>query len=91
MIQRELIYKIANNMGVKPEETRKFLKGFTQAILAAVKDEKTISMELGTFKVVDRPAHKGRNPQTGEEIDIPACKVVRFTPSKALREAANSK
>lgn len=91
MIQRELIYKIANNMSVKPEEVRKFLKGFTQAILAAVKDEKTISTELGTFKVLDRPAHKGRNPQTGEEMDIPACKVVRFSAGKALREATNSK
>ena len=41
---------------------------------------------FGSFKVVERKARKGRNPQTGKEIQIPASKAVRFTPSKALKE-----
>jgi DNA-binding protein HU-beta len=42
---------------------------------------------FGTFKVADRKARKGRNPQTGEEIDIAASKVPKFVAGKALKEA----
>ena len=42
---------------------------------------------FGTFKVAERKARKGRNPQTGEEIDIPASKVPKFVAGKALKEA----
>ena len=41
---------------------------------------------FGSFKVVNRKARKGRNPQTGEEIQIPASKSVKFTPGKTLKE-----
>ena len=42
---------------------------------------------FGTFKVVERKARKGKNPQTGEEIDIAARKVPKFVPGKALKKA----
>ena len=42
---------------------------------------------FGTFKVAERKARKGRNPQTGEEIDIAASKVPKFAAEKALKEA----
>jgi DNA-binding protein HU-beta len=41
---------------------------------------------FGTFAVTKRPRRKGRNPQTGESITIPARKVPRFTAGKALKE-----
>jgi len=41
---------------------------------------------FGSFKVVERKARKGRNPRTGQEIQIPASKAVKFTPSKTLKE-----
>lgn len=44
---------------------------------------------FGTFKVAERKARKGRNPQTGEEIYISASKVPKFVPGKALKEAVN--
>ena len=44
---------------------------------------------FGTFKVVERKARKGRNPQTGEEIDIEGSKAPQFTAGKALKEAVN--
>jgi len=44
---------------------------------------------FGTFEVRDRAARKGRNPQTGEVIDIAAAKVPAFKAGKALREAVN--
>ena len=42
---------------------------------------------FGSFKVVERKARKGRNPRTGEELQIPASKAVKFTPGKSLRES----
>jgi DNA-binding protein HU-beta len=42
---------------------------------------------LGKLKAVAKPAHKGRNPSTGEEIDIPARTAVKFSAAKALKDA----
>lgn len=44
---------------------------------------------FGTFKVEERAARKGRNPATGQEIDIPASKTVKFTPSSVLKDEIN--
>jgi len=59
-------------------------------ITKAMKTGNTVTLVgFGTFKVVERKARKGRNPQTGEEIDIKASKAPKFTPGKALKEAVN--
>ncbi len=56
----------------------------------SVKTGDTVTLVgFGAFKVVQRKARKGRNPQTGEEIDIKASKAPKFTPGKALKEAVN--
>ena len=54
----------------------------------ARKDGKYTIGTLGTFTMSMRPARKGRNPRTGEEIQIKASKSLRFRPSSALKEAA---
>lgn len=46
---------------------------------------------FGTFKVEERAARKGRNPSTGQEIDIPASKTVKFIPSSVLKDEINGK
>ena len=51
------------------------------------KEEKIQLIGFGTFEVRDRAARKGRNPQTGEEIDIAASKVPAFKAGKELKEA----
>ena len=48
--------------------------------------EKVAVPNFGTFQVSERPARKGRNPATGETIQIRASKSVRFKPSKSLKE-----
>jgi DNA-binding protein HU-beta len=45
---------------------------------------------LGSFKVQERRARRGRNPRTGRELKIPAKKAIRFTPARALKEKLNS-
>ena len=58
------------------------------SIIGALEKGETVSLiGFGTFKVADRKARKGRNPQTGEEIDIAASKVPKFVAGKALKEA----
>jgi DNA-binding protein HU-beta len=57
-------------------------------IAGALKKGESIAVRgFGTFKVLKRAARKGRNPQTGKEIKIPASKTVKFTVGKALKES----
>jgi DNA-binding protein HU-beta len=58
------------------------------SIIKALENGDSVSLVgFGTFKVAERKARKGRNPQTGEEIDIAASKVPKFIAAKALKEA----
>jgi DNA-binding protein HU-beta len=60
------------------------------SISNALKKGDTVSLVgFGSFKVVKRKARKGRNPQTGEEINIKASNAPKFTPGRALKEAVN--
>jgi DNA-binding protein HU-beta len=62
--------------------------GLFRIIASTLKKGDTLSIQgFGSFKVVVRKARKGRNPRTGEEINIPASKAVKFTPGKALKES----
>ena len=54
---------------------------------ASLKNGDAVSIfGFGSFKVVHRKARQGRNPRTGEDIQIPASKAVKFTAGKALKE-----
>ena len=58
------------------------------SITKALENGESVSLiGFGTFKVAERKARKGRNPQTGEEIYIAASKVPKFVAGKALKEA----
>lgn len=62
-----------------------------KGIKGAKKDGKFTIGTFGTFMVTKRPARKGRNPRTGEEIKIKASKSLRFRPSANLKAAAGIK
>ena len=88
MNKQELITAVSTKTGLtKGEKT-------VNALLKIVSDELVASGQislngLGTFVVVHRGAHPGRNPRTGEQISIPASKTVRLSPSKKLKDAVN--
>jgi DNA-binding protein HU-beta len=76
--------------------TKKEAKAAVDCILETItkslerrKSEPVTLIGFGTFKVNNRKARKGRNPQTGEIIKIKASRVVRFVPGKALKEKLN--
>jgi DNA-binding protein HU-beta len=63
---------------------------FTAIRDAAIKGEDVSLPGFGKFKVQDKPARTGRNPRTGEAVDIAATKKLAFQPAKALKDALAS-
>ena len=73
-------------------KTKKDAQAAVDAVLSTItkaleKGDAVSLVGFGTFKVSERKARKGRNPQTGKEIDIAASKVPRFIAGKGLKEA----
>ena len=88
MNKAELVEEVTNQTGVTKRASRKAVDAMTSVISDTLaRGEKVTLVGFGTFKVMERKARKGRNPQTGEEIQIPARKVPKFRPGKSLREA----
>ncbi|MGQ9571275.1 MAG: HU family DNA-binding protein [Thermodesulfovibrionales bacterium] len=88
MTKTELIDKIASGAGLTKADAEKALNATLNAIKVALKKgQKVTLIGFGTFSVAKRKARKGRNPQTGEELKIPATKVPKFTAGKTLKEA----
>ena len=87
MNKGDLINEVAQVVSTK-KEAQEAVDCVFSSITKAMKTGDTVTLVgFGTFKVTQRKARKGRNPQTGEEIDIKASKAPKFTPGKALKEA----
>lgn len=88
MNKTELINEVAARTEVTRKDAEKAVNAFFNAIESALKSgDKVQLIGFGTFEVRDRQARKGRNPQTGEEIDVPAARVPAFKAGKALKDA----
>jgi DNA-binding protein HU-beta len=88
MNKAELIQEIATKAGVKVKEAEDLLDALISATESTLaKGDKVAITGFGTFAVSHRKARKGRNPQTGKEIKIPASKTPRFTAGKALKDS----
>ena len=90
MNQSELIEKVAQATQLKQAAAGQAVKAVVNAILDALIAGDAVRVSgLGTFNVAERPARKGRNPQSGETIKIAARKAVRFRGAKAVKDALN--
>lgn len=90
MNKSQLIAKIAEKSELNPKDAGKALDGLTQAVSDALANGEDVTLVgFGTFKVTERKAKKGRNPATGEAIQIPAKKAPIFKAGKALKDAVN--
>jgi DNA-binding protein HU-beta len=91
MNKEELVAAIAEITEFSKADSKRFLEAFTEATTRALTDGETLQLVgFATFSVGDRAERKGRNPQTGKEITIPASKVVKFSAGKQLKEAVNN-
>ena len=87
MNKSDLVKEVSNVVTTKKEA-----QAAVEAVLSAITEslgrgEEVTLVGFGTFKVANREARKGRNPQTGEEMMIEAKRVPKFVPGKALKEA----
>ncbi len=90
MNQSELIEKVAETADLEKAEAGRVVDSVLEAISAALKGQEKVSLQgLGIFDITDRKARQGRNPATGEVIQIAATKSIKFRPSKSLKDAVS--
>lgn len=90
MNKTDLIDKIAAGADISKAKAKDALEAMLDAVTASLKDGDAVQLVgFGTFKVSERAARIGRNPQTGAEIQIAASKVPSFSAGKALKDAIN--
>lgn len=88
MNKTDLINSVVEKSELTKKDATKAVDSVFEAITDALTDgDKVQLIGFGNFEVRERAARKGRNPQTGEEIDIAASKVPAFKPGKALKDA----
>jgi DNA-binding protein HU-beta len=88
MNRRELVKAVAEYTGQEPRAVEGALRGFETVVAASIgKGEPVVLSGFAKFARVDRKARMGRNPATGEAIQIKASKKVAFRAAKELKEA----
>lgn len=90
MNKSELIEAMADSADISKAAAGRALEGMIEGITGALKKGDTVSVVgFGTFVVRERAARTGRNPKTGEAIEIKASKSPAFKAGKALKDAVN--
>jgi len=90
MRKPELAAAIAEKAGLTKEKASQVITAFTDEIADAMANNDTVTLiGFGTFSQRNRNARTGKNPQTGEALQIPASKTVGFKPGKSLKDAVN--
>ena len=92
MNKTELIAAVAEQAELSKKDAEKALKAFVDIVGEELKKgEKVQLVGFGTFEVSERPERAGRNPQTGEVMQIAASKTPKFKAGKALKDLVNVK
>ena len=92
MNKQELIDQVVKKTGQSKGSVTETLDAVTEAIKAAVAGGDTIQLVgFGSFSRGERAAREGRNPKTGETLQIPAANTVKFTAGKAFKDVVNAK
>ncbi|MFD1885093.1 HU family DNA-binding protein [Paenibacillus wenxiniae] len=87
MNKTDLITQVVEKTDLQKKDATKAVEAVFEAISDALQSgDKVQLVGFGNFEVRERSARKGRNPQTGEEIEIPASKIPAFKPGKALKD-----
>ncbi len=90
MNKSELIDSVAGAADLSKASAGRALDAMLEAITGALKEsDQVVLVGFGTFSVKERAARTGRNPQTGEPIEIKAANIPNFKAGKALKDAVN--
>jgi len=88
MNKAQLVEEVVTQTGLTKRAAREAVDTATSVITDALaRRDKVTLVRFGTFQVMERKARRGRNPQTGQTIQIPMKKVPKFVAGKKLREA----
>lgn len=88
MNKAQLVEEVVSRTGLTKRAAREAVDTATSVITDALaRRDKVTLVGFGTFQVMERKARIGRNPRTGQSIQIPTKKVAKFRPGKGLREA----
>lgn len=88
MNKGQLIEQVAQKAGLTKAAAEKAINAYNETVADALANgEEVAILGFGSFKVAERSAREGRNPATGETIQIPATKVAKFVPGKKLKDA----
>ncbi|NLF45592.1 MAG: HU family DNA-binding protein [Syntrophomonadaceae bacterium] len=88
MNKTELVGQVAAKTGMTKKDVEKVVSAFFATVEESLKEgDKVQLVGFGTFEVRERKSRKGRNPQTGEEINIPATRVPAFKAGKVLKDS----
>lgn len=88
MTKNELITLISEKAGLSKADTEKVYKALSEVIVEEIaKGNEVTLVGVGTFTQVEKSARPGRNPQTGEAIEIAARKAPKFKASKAFKDS----
>lgn len=90
MTKSEVAQKIMQKTGISRIQSIEALEIFIKCIKDALKEGDKVSLVgFGTFQVKNKNARKGRNPRSGEKIDIPKKNVPTFKPGKSFKDMVN--
>jgi DNA-binding protein HU-beta len=89
MNKRDLVECVASDLGGSRQNAEKAVKAVLESVLNGLDRDGAVTIAgFGTFERKERAARVGRNPRTGEAIDIPATSTVGFRPAAALKRVA---
>lgn len=91
MSKKDMVNKLAERLNVSKKEASKTLNAVLESITEGLQEEGQLKLyQFGSFYLKERAARKGRNPQTGDPLDIPAKTVPVFRPSRIFKEIVNN-
>ena len=87
-----LVEKVSNQTRLTTKTSREAIEAIISAVTESLgREENATLVGFGTFQVMQRKVRRGRNPRTGQTIQIPAKKVPKFRPGRNLREKVKSR
>lgn len=90
MTKADLVERVANEADMTKKDAEQLVEIIFDTIISTLnKGEKIELRGFGSFRLRSRNSRKGRNPKTGESVDIPAKRVAYFKPGKELKEVIN--
>lgn len=91
MTKAELVDKVSKSMDISKKHTEIIVNMVIDSIISALQNGEKVELRgFGSFKIRHRKPRTGRNPKTGDKVDIPAKNIPFFKPGKELRDLVNS-